>query len=214
MDLFNIWSPYLSSPRQLSFDVTPAEGAIVKNGTPSFVASCLNACGISVRAKAWNVGCVRQSYYSDYLHSADWRARWDIAWTFEVTLSAAVHMLNHRRLCPCKTDAQDESSQGSEEPTIDTGPALLIADFSSATGLEEIIARRVNDWKRGTAVSADPQIQYRRYTDGHMQARLVVEHVKFPHQLTALDALQTDLREIGGVTNWRDLATSAASGWS
>ncbi len=212
MDLFNIWSPYLSSPLQVSFDVTPAEAAIVKNGTPRFVTSCLNACGISARPQAWSATCVRQSYYSDYLYSADWRARWDIAWAFEVTLSTAVHMMNYRRIFPYKTDAQDETSQGSDEPTIDTGPALLIADFSTDAVLDETIWRCVNDWKGNTAASADLHMQYRRYTDGPMQARLIVEHVEFPHQLTALEVLQTSLRKIGGVTNWRDLVTSAASG--
>jgi hypothetical protein len=202
--LFNIWRPYEMSRGVITFDVTPADAFFVNLGSLEFVSSCLRACEVTATPLTWKVKACRQSYYSDYSHSADWRAQWDIAWIVEVSISPEVYSFDQTRLLPSKSDVPDETATQLEEPELDFGPVVVIGHFEAKKNLETYVANILDTWKARAHVGSDAQLQFRRYSGGALQARALIEQIKLPEGIPNLNRLQDEWQRLGGVCNWRD----------
>src|SRR5215467_5389077 len=203
--LFNIFRPYEISQGLITFDVTPAEEFLVHQGSSEFMSSCLRACGVSATPLAWKVKAYRQSYYSDYLHSMDWRAQWDLAWSVEVRVSSGGYSIDYTQLLPWKSDVPDETAAQIDEPALDFGPVVVIGDFNGYRNLETVVTNKVDSWKVRGNIGSEAQLQWRHYPGGVLQARALFENIKLPERIADLQELRNDWRQIGGVCNWRDL---------
>lgn len=203
--LFNIFRPYEISRSVIAFDVTPADAFFVNLGSSEFVSSCLRACGVSAAPLAWKVKAYRQSYYSDYLHSTDWRAQWDIAWIVEVRVSSEAYSIDYTQLLPWKSDVLDETAAQLDEPALELGPVVVIGDFDGNTNLEAQVNNILDSWKARVNVGSEVQLEWRHYPGGALQARALVEQIKLPEGIADLRKLQEEWRQLGGVCNWRDL---------
>jgi hypothetical protein len=201
--LFNIWRPYELARGVITFDVTPADAFLVNQGTLEFVSSCLRACGVTAAPLGWKVKACRQSYYSDYPHSADWRAQWDIAWIVEVRVSSEAYSIDQSQPLPSKSDVPDETAVQLEEPALDFGPVIVIGDFEAKKILETEVTTAVDTWK--AQVHGDVQLQWRRYPGGALQARTLIEQIELPKGIPELKKLEDKWQRLGGVCNWRDL---------
>jgi hypothetical protein len=204
-ELFNIWNPYHISATEFAFDVTPADADLINKGNASFIVACLQACHISASPVDWQVQACRQSYYSDYLHSRDWHAQWDIVWCVDVRFSAEITFYQHLQVFPLKVSAQDETAIDCDEPALDHGPVLVIATFPVGGNVEPTISQSLNEWKVATSAVSDIQLKWRRYSNGIVQARAVIERVSFPDCIEDLQLLQAQWRQAGGVCHWREL---------
>jgi hypothetical protein len=201
-DLFNIWNPYLVTPTILSVDVTPDETGLLDKGSSALISDCLRVCGVSAAAVDWQVRCVRQSYYSDYLQSDDWRARWDIGWIIQIALSHPVHLQGTLRPFPYKTSVPDETAENNE-PTLASGSALLIACFPSSS-IEPMVNEVVSDWASRTGIAFSTPLQWHSF-GRWLRLRGIVESLKFPDNIPDLEGLQAGFRRAGGLTNRQDL---------
>jgi hypothetical protein len=204
-DLFNVWNPHLLTSTTLIFDITPAEAALVRNGTTSFVSGCLRAFGLVPNPFHWTIKPARQSYYSDYLHSPDWRARWDIVWIFEVTFSSPVELREPVRAIPYKTGVSDESAEACDEPTIGFGEALLLASFARRENVELEVSETVLNWKAEKGITADFPLTLLPHVGGRLLVRGLIDFRKFPDDIDDLELLHAKWRRIGGLTNWHDV---------
>lgn len=204
-DFFNIWNPHQPNETTLILDITPAEAALVCGGSRAFVSACLNACGILANFSSWTVRTARQSYYSDYLQSPDWRARWDIVWILEVTLSSEFDLRNPVKVFPYKTDVLDESAEGYDEPEMDFGLGLLLGSFNCSEKLELEIRESIQKWKAETGVTAEFSLVRIPQEGGRLLVRGLIDCLKFPGDISDLECLLAKWRRIGGLTNWQDV---------
>lgn len=206
---FNLWNPIVGEPRRIDFDVTARDAAMVGAGTLDFVASCLMSLDLpGVGINRWAVRAVRQSYYSDYPESADWRARWDVAWRFEVWLAGDVAFQNRLRPFPTLVAAIDESAP-EDEPT-GAMPALVIAWFrpqAAADASERVVV----DWSTDRGLRGSERPNSVRFDGGFRQTRIMFDDAKFPDDIEALAALNDRLGQAGGLTTWRALAAATST---
>jgi len=201
---FNIWNPYALDPTHVTFDVTMRDTALVSEGTSSFVSACLESCGITSPAVSrWTVKRVRQSYYSDYAHHEDWRARWDLAWVFDVELGRTIDVDREFNPFPFTTDAIDESSTDANEPSTSQDPGLIIAGFKGASLSQGGIQKSVDDWSEQYNWKDTTTVRVQSYDSGFVHTRILVDAVRFPEELDALVALNRLLKQLGGQTEWR-----------
>lgn len=207
-DLFNVWNPHLLTSTTLVFDITPAEAALVRNGTTSFVSDCLRGFGLTANSFRWVARTVRQSYYSDYLHSPDWRARWDIAWIVEVSFSSPVELRDTVHSIPFKTGVSDESAEGCDEPIMDFGEALLLASFPYRENVELEVCETVLNWKADRGITTDLSLTWLPHVGGRLLVRGLIDFLKFPDDIDDLELLHVNWRRIGGLTNWHDVLAS------
>lgn len=208
--MFNVWYPHVSDSICVRFDVTPRDTALVNEGTSRFVSSCLESCGISSpMVEQWKVTCIRQTYYGDYPDSPDWRARWDLAWTFEVILAEKITTQISFEPFPFTTDMTDASSSEDREPSMALGPALVAACFKNFPGTEHEIEHVVSEWSRRHAVEGSLRTRFDRYDNGYLHVRVLIGGINFPEQIQALDTLNRSVRESGGITDWRGLVAKS-----
>lgn len=200
---FNVWHPFVTDPTHVTFDVTMRNTAIVKDGTAPFVSACLESCGITAVVARWSVRCVRQAYYSDYAQNEDWRARWDLAWVFEVELERPVDTLNAFRPFPCTTTETDGSANDIDEPSLSFGLGLVIAGFKRSLSAQRRAQDIVDAWSKRHNCERAVAVGFHNYENGFVLARIVWDAVRFPEQLDQLDALNRLLRNAGGLTEWR-----------
>lgn len=205
VSFFNIWHPDLLDAYTLTFDVTPAQAALVRDGTHEFVVACLRACGLPVQLKSWQIRLVRQSYYSDYSHSADWRARWDIAWVFEVVLSAEAELPKIEPGTLYRVDAQDETALEDEEPPALISPALLLVSFESDDRVEREIGDVLLRWARERRIESAVVASCRPHLNGRTLLRAVVDHLAFPESIPDLELLRREWSNSKGITNRHDI---------
>jgi hypothetical protein len=205
-NLFNIWHPHLLTSTRLVLDITPAEADLVRVGTKSFVSDCLRTVGVPGSASGWNIITARQSYYSDYTHSPDWRARWDIVWILDVTLSSPGYLPEPVGIVPYKTAAADDSADGYDEPA-DLNRALLLASFPKRKNIEQEISDTVLNWKAGAGLAIDNPLTWLPQGGGRLLVRGLIDSLKFPDAIDELETLHENWRRAGGVTNWRVLAS-------
>lgn len=206
--MFNVWPPFLSDSVHVTFDVTPQETALVNKGTPQFVSSCLESRGISFPAvQHWTVTCVRQTYYGDYVDSPDWRARWDLAWAFEVLLANPVDAQIPFQPFPVTIESIDASSSADREPSMPVGPALIAACFEDHPRTEQEIEDVVSEWSSRYELAGRLRTRFNR-NNGYLQVRILIDGIKFPEQIEALDQLNRGVSESGGITTWRGVAAA------
>lgn len=205
VSLFNIWHPYLLDACTLTFDVTPAQADIVRDGTHEFLVACLRACGLLVEPKSWQIRLVRQSYYSDYSHSADWRARWDIAWVFEVVLSAEAELPKIEPGTLYRVDAQDETALEDDEPPALISPALLLVSFECSDRVEREIGDVLLRWARERGIESAVVASCRPHLNGRTLLRAVVDRLAFPESIPDLELLRGEWSNSKGITNRHDI---------
>jgi hypothetical protein len=178
------------------------------SGTAEFVASCLAGLGLpAVGIERWTVRPVRQSYYSDYPHSSDWRARWDVAWQCEVWLSKGVEFKNVVRPYPVEVGAIDASATD-DEPATSAGTALVIGFSPPGAPASEAVEDLVTEWARRHGFTTRTKVNVNRFDDGYGQTRIVVDDAGFPADLEALATLNSRIRSTGSLTTWRALAAA------
>lgn len=209
VDLFNIWNPHMIDNKHMVLDITPAEAALVRDGTPSFVSSCLQALGVAASPSRWTIRALRQSFYSDYLHSQDWRARWDVVWILDVVFSSPVTLCHPARVLPYRTDASDQSAKGFDEPPMDNCQALLLASFEPRETIDHEIEESILKWKGVEGFSSELSLTWLPHVGGRLLARGTVGPLKFPDSVEHLDSLLASWKQLGGLTNWHDFAANA-----
>ena len=210
IDMFNIWNLHRRSSTTLVIDLTPAEAEVIRDGTPAFIAACLHACDISIGSEfSWTVKIARQSYYSDFLHSLDWKARWDITWILEITFSYPVKFPGPARSIPFRTAALDDSAEGCDEPAATVGFALLLASFPASKQVEFAVNETIQNWKIDHEITSNVSLNWLPHVQGRTLVRLLLDAIHFPKDIDHLDALLEEWRQLGGLTNWQDILPPA-----
>lgn len=204
--MFNIWNLHRPIHRVLVIDLTPAEAEVIRSGTTDFVAACLHACAIDPRGTfSWRLTTVRQSYYSDYLHSADWKARWDIAWIMEVTFSHPILAPSLVHPMPFRTEAVDGSAAGYGDPDVAVGPALLLASFPANMGIQFAVRETLSAWKAACGITATVSLAWLPQAQNRTLVRVLLDSIHFPADIDHLEVLLEKWQQLGGLTNWQDV---------
>ncbi len=203
--LFNIWHPHMVTSTRLILDITPADAALVRLGTRTFVSNCLAAIGLKETDSRWNIIVARQAYYSDYPLSSDWRARWDIVWILEVIFSSPLNFHDPVGVDPYTTAASDDSAEGYDEPNV-INRALILASFPKEGNTELKIDEVVREWVVATGLSLAVPLMWVPQTGERLLVRALINSLTFPAAINNLLVLHEQLGKFGGETNWRDLA--------
>ena len=210
INMFNIWNLHRQSSTTIVVDLTPADAEIIRHGTPAFVATCLHACDVLIGSKfSWTVKTARQSYYSDYLHSLDWKARGDITWILEITFPDPVGFPGRAHSIPVRTAALDDSAAGCDEPAATVGFALVLASFLASKQVEFAVSDTIQKWKTNHGVTASVSLHWHPHVQGRTLARLLLDAIHFPKDIDHLEALLEEWRQLGGLTNWQDILPPA-----
>jgi hypothetical protein len=203
---FNLWNPVVNHDRVV-FDATPRETAMIGSGSAEFVTSCLVALRVpATGVDRWMVRTVRQCYYSDYPHSTDWRARWDVAWRFDVWLSRGIDFENAVRAYPFEVVATDPRA-ADDEPVIGVGAGLVMGVFPPKAPTLEALEGITAEWRRHR-VEKRTTVSVNRFADGYCLLRIAIHDADFPADIDHFVALNDMIQRAGGLTTWRAVAAA------
>ncbi|MCY1022074.1 hypothetical protein [Pyxidicoccus sp. MSG2] len=186
------------------FDVTRANMPRLQDASEEWIRESLRALGLGdATPRTWKVQPLRTHFYSDYPGEPEWRDRWPIAWSVEVTLDS--HPGTSARPSwdePVFVDALDETWSGDFDDAPHDRTALVIAAFVRRKAVVDPLTREV----QGAAGLGNlQQVSTRPRPPTSEQTRLLIEVPDFERSVSALEGLLPKIQGLGGVVNWRQL---------
>jgi hypothetical protein len=206
--LFNLWNLFWTSADTCEFDISPANMPRVKDGGAEFVAACLNAFGIDIQPRSWEITPSRCYYLSEYISPSDpWQDRWGIAWSVRVKLVVpSARVRHHLSGVPVTMDAPDLTWRYDDEDPRYDSTALIISVHKGQRQRVETLERMLGE----SATQSNKYIPavftaLHDYSAHLFELRMLVRNISFPDWVESADRLTSMCREHDGTVNFRKL---------